>query len=93
MKELDRKGLASRYGLMNQIHDDLMFHFDERLLDEHIRDVAPIFRAPSKVLNNAIAPDGLTVDVECSKGYNWRDMQPVDLAAFVNPTPVGAAQL
>jgi hypothetical protein len=93
MKELDRKGLASRYGLMNQIHDDLMFHFDERLLDEHIRDVAPIFRAPSKVLNNAIAPDGLTVDVECSKGYNWRDMQPVDLAAFRNPTPVGAARL
>jgi hypothetical protein len=33
MKELDRAGLADRYGLCNNIHDSFLMHFDEGLLE------------------------------------------------------------
>lgn len=79
MKELDRLELNRKYSLFNQVHDALYFHFDKPMLEEHVHDILPVMAAPSKILRNAIAPKGLTVDVECSWGECWRDMQPYDL--------------
>lgn len=89
MKELDRAGHNRKYGLFNQVHDALYFHFDRPMLEEHVRDILPVMAAPSKILRNAIAPKGLTVDVEMSWGECWRDMESYDLkAVYANLAPV-----
>ena len=77
MKELDRAGLGDRYGLCNNVHDSFLFHFDERLLDEHLRLVRPILQSPSLVLTGPAAPEGLWIGVDCSVGKNWGEMQEV----------------
>jgi hypothetical protein len=74
MKALARRGLDAKYGLCNQIHDALLFHFDRAMLDEHIRDIYPVLVAPSVVLRHpTIAPGGLHIDVEAKAGLNWAD--------------------
>jgi uracil-DNA glycosylase family 4 len=79
LKELHRRGLAEKYGLFNNVHDSFMFHFDERLLEEHRQEVAPVLLAPSTILRDSrVAPGGLVVDVEAAWGKNWAEMQ--DLA-------------
>jgi hypothetical protein len=83
MKELHRKGLDSAYGLFNTIHDSCLFHFPEELLDQHIRDVYPIFTAPSKVLKNSTAPDGLVIGCEASYGKRWSEMKEIDFREFL----------
>lgn len=80
MKTLDRMGLAAKYGLCNNVHDSLMFHFPEHLLEEHIAEVYPVLSAPSKVLKHpTIAPDGLWIDLDCAVGRNWAEMSEVAL--------------
>lgn len=74
MKALYRAGFDERYGLCNQIHDALLFHFDRALLDDHIRDIYPVLVAPSVILRHpTIAPGGLSIDVEAKAGRNWAD--------------------
>lgn len=76
LKALHRAGLDSKYGLCNNVHDSLMFHFPESMLDDHVREVYPILIAPSKILKHPmIAPDGLYIDVELNVGHNWADME------------------
>jgi uracil-DNA glycosylase family 4 len=80
LKELGRLGLDSKYGLCNNVHDSLVFHFPAELLDEHIREVYPVLIAPSKVLRHpTIAPDGLWIDAELNAGRNWGEMEEVDI--------------
>ena len=80
IKEIARLGLDERYGLCNNVHDSLVFHFPESLLDQHIREVYPVLIAPSKVLRHPIiAPDGLWIDAELNVGYNWADMHEVSV--------------
>jgi DNA polymerase I-like protein with 3'-5' exonuclease and polymerase domains len=84
MKELARLGMDEKYGLCNNVHDSLLFHLREELLDEHVRDIYPVLIAPSKVLRHPIiAPDGLWIDAECSAGPNWAEMKEVSLARNV----------
>lgn len=78
MKELSRKGFDQRYGMFNMVHDSLMFHFPEPLLEEFCRDVFPVMTAESKVM------PGLWLGVEASYGRRWNEM--VDL-----PVPVPMA--
>lgn len=77
MKKIDRAGLAKKYGMCNQIHDALMFHFDEGLLDEHVADIYPIMTHASEVLKNQTAPDGLWIDCEASVGKRWSEMKAI----------------
>lgn len=77
MKELDRAGLADRYGLCNNVHDSFLFHFDEDLLEEHMKLVRPILESPSKVLIGPAAPEGLWIGVDCAVGKNWAEMKEV----------------
>jgi DNA polymerase I-like protein with 3'-5' exonuclease and polymerase domains len=81
MKELKRAGLAERYGLCNNVHDSFLFHFDEGLLEEHLRLVRPILQSPSKVLIGPAAPEGLWIGVDCGVGRNWAEMEEVNVAA------------
>jgi len=80
LKAVDKAGFAAKYGLCNNVHDSLMFHFPQTMLDEHIADIYPILSAPSKVLiHPTIAPDGLYIDVDCSVGENWAEMRDYEL--------------
>jgi uracil-DNA glycosylase family 4 len=82
IKLLERAGLNDKYGLCNNVHDSLVFHFDERLLDEHIAEVYPILVTPSVVLRHpTICPDGLWIDAECNAGRDWSAMEEVKVAA------------
>jgi uracil-DNA glycosylase family 4 len=83
LKELDRAGLAERYGLCDNIHDSCVFHFDERLLEEMLVRVRPILESPSKVLIGPAAPEGLWIGVDCAVGKNWGEMREVPALAQV----------
>jgi uracil-DNA glycosylase family 4 len=85
LKELGRLGLDSKYGLCNNVHDSLVFHFPADLLDEHIREVYPVLIAPSRVLcHPTIAPDGLWIDAELNAGRNWGEMEEVNIKGALN---------
>ena len=80
LKEMDRRGLSEKYGLINNVHDSLMYCFPADLRDEHIAEVYPVLIQPSRVLKHpTIAPSGLIVDAECSIGKDWSVMQEVSL--------------
>jgi uracil-DNA glycosylase family 4 len=82
MKMLDSSGAAARYGLMNTIHDSVMFCYPREMREQHIAEVYPILTAPSRVLvHPTLAPEGLSVDVEANFGANWSAMQEVKLEA------------
>jgi len=94
IKLLERAGLNKRYGLCNNVHDSLVFHFPATLLDEHVREVYPLLVRPSAVLRHpTIAPDGLWLDAECNAGRDWSSMDEVPIAktmAQVADTPLVA---
>jgi hypothetical protein len=83
LKALHRSGLAEKYGLFNNLHDSYMFHFPKSMLDEHVAEIFPVLHAPSKVLRNSAAPDGLVVDVEAGWGERWSDMEGIKLPVEV----------
>ena len=76
-KELERRGINDRYGLVNTIHDSLVYCFDRDLLDQHVAEVYPVLTAKSRVLVNSVAPDGLWCDAECNAGPNWSAMEEI----------------
>lgn len=80
MKELEKLGMAAKYGLCDNIHDSFLFHFDERLLNEMLLEVRPVLESPSKVLVGPAAPDGLWIGVDCAVGKNWAEMEEVKSA-------------
>ena len=75
MKALEDAGINDRYGLCDTIHDSLLYCFDAADLDRHLAEVYPILTAKSKVLVNAVAPEGLWCDAECQVGPNWAEMK------------------
>ena len=91
IKLLARAGLDAKYGLCNNVHDSLVFHFPRTLLDEHVREVYPLLIRPSEVLRHpTIAPDGLWIDAECNAGANWAEMSEISLPTSlhsVGPPP------
>jgi hypothetical protein len=82
LKELYRAGLDEKYGLFNNVHDSFVFHFPERMLEEHIAEVYPVLTTPSTVLKHpTICPDGLVIGVDASWGKDWGSMTEIDLRA------------
>lgn len=79
MKELRRRWLDETYGLFNMVHDSLMFHFRESLLDEFRAEVIPVMTAESKVL------PGLWLGVEASYGRRWNEMRDLELPTITAP--------
>lgn len=81
MKLLERAGLNEKYGLCNNVHDSLVFHFPESMLAEHVAEVYPLLIQPSKVLTHpTICPEGLWIDAECNAGSDWSAMKEVPVA-------------
>ena len=74
MVRIDDAGWAERYGLVNQIHDDLTFDCPTELVDECRVNVRAEMERPSTVLVNAVAPQGLACAVSVSVGPNLGSM-------------------
>lgn len=78
MLNLNRAGLLAQFGLINQIHDALMFECPLELEEECIKNVKMVMEAPSDVLVDPIvAPGGLSVEVGVSRGLSWDKMSEV----------------
>lgn len=72
---LREKGLDSRYGFINNIHDSLMFECPTSLVEEAIQ-IKSIMETPSTVLiDPLVAPHGLSVEVEAKGGPDWAHMK------------------
>lgn len=69
------QGLDEKYGLLNTIHDSLIFECPIDLAQECRYNVGRIMEAPSLVLIDPIsAPKGLSVEVEVQGGPDWANM-------------------
>lgn len=71
MLRLDQSGALVKYGLINQIHDSLLFECPLNLRDEAIDTVTREMERPSAVLINSVAPGGLSVAVGIKEGLTW----------------------
>lgn len=68
--------LFEKYGFVNQIHDALIYHCDESLAEDCLRDTLRIMREPSMVLaDEVMCPDGFFVDAEAMMGPDWSNMK------------------
>lgn len=69
-----------RYGLINMVHDSLLFEVEEKLLDEALEVVPRIMQRKSNVLvDSKVAPQGFSCAVEGFVGSDWQNMQKVKL--------------
>lgn len=74
MLTLNERGLLARYGLINQIHDALVFECPLSLEEEARTIVPAVMCAPSEILVNSICPGGLSVEVSILRGKRWNEM-------------------
>lgn len=78
MLTLAKRELDEKYGLINTIHDSLMFECPDIYLDEAIPTIRAIMQFPSKVLiSQKVAPLGLSVEVDIKAGRDWATMRGV----------------
>lgn len=69
--------LVKKFGLINEIHDDLFFEVEEGLINEAIPIIKEIMEAPASYLKNSVAPKGLITRIEMKIGKNWADMETI----------------
>lgn len=71
-------GLDEKYGLIDDVHDDVRFEYSTRLEDSMISDIQGIMEAKSPYLvDPVIAPDGLWVAVDVKVGPDWDSLEKV----------------
>lgn len=74
--ERESEDLLEKYGLINQIHDSLMFHCRLELRDKCVEDVLRIMREPCLALaDEVMCPEGFFVDAEVAVGDDWTSME------------------
>jgi DNA polymerase I-like protein with 3'-5' exonuclease and polymerase domains len=73
---MEAAGMLERYGFINCIHDSVVFHCSERLLDEACVNVKAELERPSDVLT---FPDGTGLSVQCEikAGKTWGVMEEI----------------
>ena len=81
------RGLDERFGLFNQIHDNLLFHCPLELVEECLVEIPQIMSAPSTVLVGKIAPKGLAVGVESAVGESMAELKAVEISSTPMPMP------
>ncbi len=70
------RGLDEKYGLINTIHDSLIFHCPTHLVLDCKGEIKDIMEAPSTVLIDPIvAPNGLSVEVDVQAGPTWAEIK------------------
>ena len=78
MVRIGERGLDERYGLINQIHDSLVFDCARARSDECIADIRGEMEKANPLLTDAeVAPDGLACAVDVKAGRNLAEMEEV----------------
>lgn len=74
--QIAEQGLDEKYGLIDTVHDSLIFCCPDNLVDECRKIIHTIMVAPSKVLiDPVVAPNGLSVEVDIQGGPDWASMR------------------
>ena len=69
-------GWLDRYGLINIVHDSVVFEVREQLRVECLANVCDLMEQPSRILKDPIlCPDGLVVRVEGKYGKDLANME------------------
>jgi DNA polymerase I-like protein with 3'-5' exonuclease and polymerase domains len=72
------EGLDERYGMVNNVHDSLLFECHNRLVEEAIPRIKLIMEARSEILiSPVVAPQGLSVEVDVQAGPDWAHIKGV----------------
>jgi uracil-DNA glycosylase family 4 len=75
MIELENEGWNERCGLINQVHDSLVYHMPIGLLEEAVPAIAAIMERPARHLKHStICPEGLVLNVEAAVGLDWGNL-------------------
>jgi DNA polymerase I-like protein with 3'-5' exonuclease and polymerase domains len=70
------RGLDEKYGMLNTIHDSIIFECADELVLECRDTIKEIMEAPSTVLiDPVVAPGGLAVEVDVQGGPTWASMR------------------
>ncbi len=73
---LEAQGLNDKYGLINIVHDALVYECPDKFVDEALSVVKVEMERPSEVLvDPEVAPCGLVVAVDCKIGESLGDME------------------
>jgi hypothetical protein len=72
------KGWLECYGLINVIHDAVLFHCPDKLVDECIHNIKQLLEAPVlQMADPKVAPNGFTCGAEAMVGPDWSKMEDV----------------
>lgn len=63
--------LCKAFGLINDIHDDLMWECEDSLVKEAIPIIVNVMESPARYLKSELCPNGLVTKVEVKTGRNW----------------------
>jgi DNA polymerase family A len=75
MLTIAERGLDEHYGMLNCIHDSIIFECPSELVLECRDTIKAIMEAPSQVLiDPVVAPNGLSVEVDIQGGPDWAHM-------------------
>jgi DNA polymerase I-like protein with 3'-5' exonuclease and polymerase domains len=78
MLVISEAGLDERYGMINNIHDSLLFECPNDLVDEAKPRIRLIMETRSEILISPIvAPHGLSVEVDVQAGEDWAHIKGV----------------
>jgi hypothetical protein len=76
MITLDDVGWLERGNFVNTVHDSLIFYLHNDIFDLAMNAIKDVMEAPSKVLINSVAPEGLSVEVEvAASARSWGELE------------------
>lgn len=74
--DMAERGWLERYGLVNIVHDEVLFHCPIRLKDEAIEQVGRFLEEPvARLADETMCPEGFVCGVEASWGHNRGEMK------------------
>ncbi len=80
MTRLESQGLAEKFGLVNQVHDSLVFDCPKSLVEECLFQVKAEMERPNPRLQDPkVAPEGLSCQVEVKVGPSLGEMAEVKI--------------
>lgn len=73
------RNIVQEFGLVNEIHDELIFEVEEKKLEEAAGILKSVMERPARFLVNSVAPEGLVTRVELKSGPNWGSMTSLEI--------------
>lgn len=76
--QANSQGWLERYGLINVIHDAVLFHCPTNLVEECVYNIKALMEAPVlQMADPKVAPAGFTCGAEAMVGSDWSNMEEV----------------